>query len=261
MNKTSVFVGCSFTKGEGLVGEKDSPDLWVNQLHQSVKALNSTTLINLGISGNSNETIFQNAVEAIATGPAYLFVSWTSFPRLLINPGVEINKTEQLWSPASELNDIQLHNNIIYTKKYLTDVKNRFFNLLHDHHSIVKILEYSTAIKKLCLITGTKVFFINAILPWDLDYFVKQSAVVPSDTTKYTQQLLDVEARDDENFLELYNIIHSEYSVAGCPGPEWVNLYQGFKKNFMLDLGTDEMHPGPISNKAFSDFLIKKILL
>jgi len=259
MNQTSVFVGCSFTKGEGLVGEKDSPDLWINRLHNSIELLNATTLINLGLGGNSNETIFQNAVEALANSPAYLFVSWTSFPRLYINPGVETYSTKQLWSPISDIADIELHKNITYTKKYLTDARNRFFDLFHDHYSIVKILEYSTIITKLCAVTGTKVFFINAILPWDLDYFVKKEITVPSNTTPYTQHLLDAETRDDEEFWQLYNRIHNDYGVAGYPGPEWLNLYQGFKKNFMLDLGTDDMHPGPVSNKAFSEFLIEKI--
>ena len=102
-------------------------------------------------------------------------------------------------------------------------------------------------------------FFVNALLPWDNDYFVKKEPIVPSDTTQYTQHLLNMETRSDEEFWVLYNNIHTAYQDAGLPGNEWLNLYQGYKKKFILDRGTDDLHPGPLSNKAFSDFLIQKI--
>jgi hypothetical protein len=257
MNST-IFVGCSFTKGEGLVDEKTSPDLWVNQLHQSVGLLKETTLINLAEGGNSNETIFHDAVRSSASSPKYLFVVWTIFPRFWINPGVELYNTTQLWGPATNLSDISLHQ-INYSKKYLTDIKNRFFDLIHDHYEIVKILAYSQTVVKLSKLSNTKVFFINGLLPWDTDYFNKQDQTVPSNTTQYTQSLLDADTRNDQEYWALYDKVHNAYTAAGLPDNHWLNLYHGYKKHFMLDFGTDNQHPGPLSNQAFADFLIKKL--
>ena len=259
MTNTSIFVGCSFTNGDGLVGEKNSPNLWVNQLHQSAEQLKSTTVINLGISGNDNSTIFQNAIDACIALPTYLFVSWTSFPRIKINPGVETYVTKQLWHPNSKVTEIVLHKNLTYSKKYLTELKHKFFDLVHDHYEILKILEYSATIKKLASLTNTKVFFTNAILPWDTDYFVKKEKTSPTDTTEYTRQILFAETRSDDEFWILYDKIHNDYFNAGYPGKEWLNVYNGFKKHFMLDIGSDGIHPGPDSHRAFSKFLVEKI--
>ena len=256
---TTVFVGCSFTKGSGLIGEQASPDLWVNQLHQSVSQLQSTELINLGAGGNNNETIFQDSVEAIITCPTYLFVGWTLFPRITINPGIEMYETKQCWGSWETSNEIRLNKNLIYTKKYLTDVKDKLFDLLNDHYEIIKILKYSTLITNLCLLSNTKVFFINGLIPWDTDYFIKQEETLPSNTTQYTQQLLNADSRDDAEFWMLYNKIHNEYNIAGYPGNNWLNLYQAYNKSFMLDFGTDNLHPGPNSNRAFAEFLTKKL--
>jgi hypothetical protein len=255
---TTVFVGCSFTKGEGLVGEKTSPDLWVNRLYQSVGPLKETTLINLAEGGNSNETIFHDAVRSLASSPKYLFVVWTIFPRFWINPSIELYNTPQHWGPATELFDINLHR-VTYSKKYLTDIKNRFFDLIHDHYEIVKILEYSQTIIKLSKLSNTKVFFINGLLPWDNNYFNKQEQTVPSNTTQYTQSLLDADTRDDQEYWALYNAVHNAYVGAGLPNDQWLNLYHGYKKHFMLDVGIDDTHPGPLSNQTFSKFLLEKI--
>jgi hypothetical protein len=255
---TTIFVGCSFTKGEGLVDEKTSPDLWVNQLHQSATPLKETTLINLAEGGNSNEIIFHDAVRSLASSPKYLFVVWTIFPRLWINPSVELYDTAQLWGPSTKLLDVNLHQ-VNYSKKYLTDIKNRFFDLIHDHYEIVKVLEYSQTITKLSKLSNTKVFFINGLLPWDTDYFTKQDQTVPSNTTQYTQSLLNADTRSDQEYWSLYNTVHAAYATAGLPDDHWLNLYRSYKKHFMLDLGTDDAHPGPLSNQAFSKFLLEKI--
>jgi hypothetical protein len=257
MNAT-VFVGCSFTKGEGLPKERTDPDLWVNRLHQLVPVLNSTELINLAQGGNNNETIFHDAVNSLADSPRYLFVVWTVFPRIRINPGVELYNTTQNWSPATELVDLHLHR-LNYSKKYLVDIKNRFFDLLHDHYEIVKVLRYSQTVARLGQVTDTKIFFVNGLLPWDNNYFTEVLHTQPSNTTRYTQSILDADTRDDAEYWGIYNKIHSDYRSAGLPDHNWINLYQGYQQNFVLDLGTDNLHPGPISNRSFSDFLIKKL--
>jgi len=255
---TTVFVGCSFTKGEGLFKEKSDPDLWVNLLHQSTPELKLTTLINLAEGGNNNETIFQDAVNSLTNSPKYLFVVWTIFPRLRINPGVELYNTSQNWSPATELVDINLHT-MKYSKKYLANIKNRFFDLLHDHYEIIKVLRYSQTIINLSRLTNTKTFFINGLLPWDNNYFVKLPHTQPSDTTQYTQSILNANTRDDVEYWGLYDKIHNEYATFNLSNADWINLYQGYKQNFMLDTGLDHQHPGPLSNQAFSKFLIEKI--
>ena len=255
---TTVFVGASVTVGAGLPKEKNDPDSWVNRLHGFIPELNSTALINLANGGTSNEAIFHDAVDSLASSPKYLFVAWTSFPRLRINPSVELYETGQIWTAGSTLTDINFLN-LNYSKKYLTDIKNRFLDLLHDHYEIIKVLKYSQTITKLSKLTNTKLFFINATLPWDDNYFIKLPHTQLTDTTRYTQSILEADSRDDAEYWGIYDKIHSDYAAVGLPDARWINLYQSYQPNFVIDLGTDNQHPGPLSNLAFSEFLIKKI--
>lgn len=260
---STIFTGCSFTAGIGLPQTSSDSNLWVNRLYNSSDRLSNTKLVNLGLGGNSNAEIFQQSVNAISLyNCKYLFVAWTSLYRYKFSWGAELHKTNIFWSPISDVShDLRILPDIVYSKKYLNDLKNRFFDLHHDHAEIVKVLNYTSIINRLCQKVGTEVYFINNILPWDQKFFdqITIKNRLPSDTTLYTQKLLNVTSRNDSDFFEIYDKIHAEYySTGGVHECKWLNLDFGFWLNFCVDVGNDNLHPGIQSHRKFGDYLIVK---
>lgn len=258
----TIFTGCSFTEGIGLENTKLNPNLWTNIVHNKFNSLKDTKLLNLGVGGSTNDEIFYDTVSAVGTYDCkYLFVAWTSFTRYKINPGVELYDTKLYLSPTTELSDLNLNAGVTYTKKFLSNFRDSMLMLNHDHYHYLKILNYSYTIKMLCKRLNITVFFINTLLPHDAEYFypVTTEGRVPSDTTVYTQQELNAKTRDDKEFFEIYDQVHKSYAKTGGLDCAWLNLDTGFRKNFNLDLGLDNFHPGVSSHQTFGAHLIEKL--
>jgi hypothetical protein len=256
----AVFTGCSYTEGMGLEHTSNDKDLWVNIFHSTV--LGNTQLINLGLRGSTNIEIFQQSIEAILKNNCqYLFVQWTELQRWRVNPSVELYDTDILVSSANLITrDIQVNPDITYSRKYIIDVKNRFLDLQHEHYDIVRVLGYSKIIKQLCDQFGIVPFFINGLIPVDAGYFdhIQSEGRVPSDTTKYTQQQLNMDTRDDDEYFMLYDKIHKEYDAElKFTRDYWLNLDLGYRKYFYVDRAQDDLHPGIESNLIFAQHLIK----
>ena len=257
----SAFVGCSYTQGVGLAKESADPNLWVNIVHSAL--LPTTSLLNLGLGGSTNDEIFCKSVDTVLNHKCqYLFVQWSELNRIKLNPGVETYPTNMFWtSNNTQRIDITVNPGITYNKKYIDDIKHRFFDLQHEHYAIVKILEYSKLVKKLCDQFKITVFFVNGILPWDKNYFdhVYQTNRLPSDTTNYTQTQLNASTRNDDEYFVLYDKIHSAYKDLHFTLDHWLNLHSGFRECFYLDLALDNLHPGIVSNQKFADHLIENL--
>jgi hypothetical protein len=257
---TSVFVGCSITAGSGFEDFKDSNSLWVNLLAKNIPALKETKVINAGVPGISNDKIFHNAVKEITKHqPKYAFVQWTSYPRYEFSLGVETYSTSQYFTPNSIVSEHRLHKEN-YSANYIKDIRDRFLSLHHPHYGIVQLIEFVNTLIKLCTVTGTKIFFVNGLCPWDNEYFVKLDNVLPSSYTQYTQEILDAGTRDDGEVFKLYDKIHSEYQQAGSvQQPHWLNLYKSFRDH-KVDTNSDNKHPGIKSNQIYFDFLKESLV-
>ena len=256
--KYTVFAGCSYTEGIGLPNTTLNENLWVNILYNSSNELLKTKLLNLGLGGSSNLEIFQKSLNALASyNCKYLFVAWTSLYRYKFSLSVELYDVSQYWSLSQPVNDVSINPSITYSKKYLSDVRNKFFALHHDHCEIVKILNYTATINRISQKLGIEVYFINNILPWDCGFFnaVTNKDRLPSDVTVYTQNLLNSQTRDDEEFFKIYDNIHQDYDDTQGIQCSWINLDMGFNKQFLLDLGTDNHHPGILSHQQFGNFI------
>jgi hypothetical protein len=257
----TIFTGCSYTEGIGLPNTINNKNLWVNMLYDSSENLSKTKLLNLGVGASSNLEIFQQSINALSSyNCRYLFVAWTALYRYKFSLGAELYDVGQHWNASTPLVDVNLNPDITYTKKYLTDIKNKFFSLHHDHYEIVKILAFTSAIIRLCKKLNVEVYFVNNILPWDPGYFntVSNQNRVPSNTTLYTQKLLNAQTRDDEEFFKIYDVIHQEYrNTGGLLECQWLNLDRSFRNHFLLDLGDDDLHPGELSHQKFGEYLIE----
>lgn len=260
---SAVFCGCSYTKGCGLDLEQIDPTLWVNILHQSIPELSSKQLINAGVDGATNEDIFLSALDTIINKKcSYLFVAFTQPKRVWVNPSVETYSTRIYVENGGRVqDDCKIHPNIILSSKYVQNIGDRFFDLNHRHYDILKVFRYASLINQTATKFGVRVFFINSLLRIDKNYFIPEVSTsrLPSDTTPMTQQLLSADTRDDNEYFELYDKIHSDYADSGALALEWLNLDQGFRTDFFLDRGNDSVHPGPKSHKAFGNFLTEKI--
>ena len=256
--KKVLFAGCSYTAGVGFALENNDPALWVNLLHQN-SWLRDHELNNCAQGGRSNAGIFQDAVFHISQGNTDVaFVCWTSVPRYEMDLGAETYETRVIFLPNSEMRDHNL-NDIQYNKSYLENIRDRFTTLAHPHHEIANVVCYTNSLIRLCRLTGTQIYFVNAMCPWDQDYFNKLDNVLPSSYTDFTKKILNVETRDDQEVFKIYNRIHNEYDThGGIQAHQWLNLYNSLHSQ-RIDFNSDGIHPGSESNQLYFNQFLKLI--
>lgn len=258
-----LFTGCSFTAGDGWleinpgIECKDSPDLWVNLCHSQLNQLKKLEILNHGQSGISNTEIFKNTIKAIADHGNTIdtiFCQWTTMPRYKFGVGLELWSTLENISKDSVkvTHDVNLSCGNTWNRKYLNDLYDRLLVLHHLHPEIIKVVEYSNILEKLTKKLSIKLYFINGLCPWDLDYFIRLNDILPEDFTSFTKkEILNIESRDDGDIFKLYKLIHDEYDQAGGINPsKWINLYNSFLTN-KIDVNYDNLHPGTQSNQLY----------
>jgi len=259
---SSIFCGCSYVQGVGLEFLDQDPALWVNILHQSISELSSTRLINLGIGGNTNENIFMSSLSAMTTQKdcKYVFVAWTSLKRIHLNPSVELYNTD-LYLENSKIADTNINPNITIPGSYVENIRDRFFDLGHVHYDLLKIFRYTKILSDLAEKLNINIFFINSLLPVDKNYFVQTTSQlrVPFDTTPYTQKILNLDTRSDDEYFKIYDLIHNDYKNTQALDSNWLNLDCGYRMCFYLDKGNDDQHPGVLSNQTFAYFITEKL--
>lgn len=260
MTSVTCFVGCSYTSGYGFERERYESCFWPVLLHSNVEQLDQTEYVNLGIEGASNELIFTTAVHAMLEHcPKYIFVQWSSYPRINFLLGMETYASKQLFAWDCKPSDHNLHK-ITYSSEYLSKIRDRFLSLEHQHNQISNIVHFVNTLIKLAIKLNCKIFFINGMCSWDQNYFVKLDNVLPSEYTHCTQKFLDVDTRSDEEIFVLYNKLHNDYQQHGGIQPNyWLNLYNSLLSN-KIDTNQDQVHPGQKSNRVFFDFLSSALI-
>lgn len=274
MPKTVVFLGCSFTAGDGwneedtTTAKKDSPYLWTNLCHKNIPGLSGLESVNLGKSGCSNTEIFEDAVEFISRHSRNIdtvFCQWTAMPRYSFRVGFELWETrehlEKIRIPDTHTHDVNLNKGISWSREYLNDLLDRLRVLHHVHWEIVKVVRYASIIETLVKqLSIPNLFFINGLCPWDQDYFVELHHVKPESYTEFTKKnILNIDSRDDKDIYKLYHLAHQHYREAGSINEsKWINLYDSFFKN-KIDSNFDNLHPGIQSNQIYYKMIENKI--
>ena len=255
-----IFSGCSITSGVGLnkdiieSDDKDNPNLWVNLCHKNIPEFRDLTLLNVSKGGSSNQKIFNTVVETLSQNDdiEYIVCAWTSVPRYNFNIGFELYDTEEVFHPnRQQVRDHNL-NQGIFTDSYLKNIATRFLTLHDLHYEIVHLLKFINIITNLTRHKGTKIINVNAICPWDDQFFkILPDNCKPVDYTEFTKNLLKVHNRDDDEILKLYYKQHEQYnSYGGIREHTWVNLYNSFLDE-RIDTNYDEVHPGIESNRLY----------
>ena len=256
-----LFTGCSFTQGVGLLSEYADPGLWVNILHSTHPKLKSLNLINSGVSGYNNKQIFCKTVEDLITHrPTTAFVCWTEPSRITVNPGLETYPTSLFLGGCTLVEHGVNLVDVTYSKDYIENIKNRFFDLTNLHYEFLELLNYCRILTKLANQLNVTLYFVNGICFWDDNYFTYNADIsrLPEDLTELTKKLIQTDLRSDIEIFIIYDRMHSEYKTANGL-TNWLNLYNGFRTKFYLDLGNDNLHPGYISNKKFAEFLLTQL--
>lgn len=241
--RKALFVGCSYTAGWRLPDEKLCPDLWCNQLFPDHEVCNHAW------HGASNEGIFYEVCKQLRlVHYDKIVVAWTAIPRYAFHLGLE------LWDTNSNLiaQSVDVSGETV-SAQYLKETGDRIRRYHNDHWDIVKLVEYTNVILELAQYHQQgSVYFVNALLPWCQDYFIKAPWSTPTDLDLYLQNMLQVECRDDQEVVALYKKIHHDYAAHGSINSlSWLNLYNSLDSIKIDTVSIDDSHPGVASQAVF----------
>jgi hypothetical protein len=243
--------GCSYVAGQGLDHWYHDENNFVNVFLTNI--FPGCEIYNIAIPGSSNKKIFENTVSKLSEEKFDLvFVGWTSYPRHHFYFGLELfDYLGHFFNPSNQ----GKHDTWKHLKKQNLEITNQILCMIHDHYEILDILRYSRTLKNL----HTQTYFLNILAHWSENFFSRKSWQKPSELDEYTQKLLDVDNRTDEQIAELYDKQHRDYERITTPGfwNNWLNLYQPVR-NFRVDTGNDGSHPGPLTHINFAKFLISQ---
>lgn len=260
---TSVlFSGCSYVEGFDMENLHRNPGHFSHVLSNNLFGADYT-IDNIGVGGYSNERIFLDSAQALTKNHYdYAFICWTSLHRYYFWAGLETYPCWRALTPGMTAAMTVEHkgNDISWTKKQLVKFGKQFLLLMHAHYYIRDLVSYVNILISLAESKGTKIFFVNNILPFDQGYFNHiQGHIVPTMLTEYTNELLNSDNRDDEQINELYHMMHEHYKEKGGIREEyWLNLYQSFF-NSRIDFTNDGIHPGFKSHKQFAEILTEQV--
>lgn len=253
-----LFGGCSVTAGTGLansINDVDNyPNVFVNSLYPNA------TLTNIAYPGNSNYRIFLDLCQAIwQEHYDIVFVGVTSYPRyeFFFDFGVWDRQGRSIILPSSVSIPQPRPPSVQITKSDLKQLQTQL-SKTHDHYHITELLLLTSILTRM----HPNVYLINVFSQWSTNFFNPIDFVLPSELDLYTQELLDVENRTDDEIKLLYQKMHHEYvSAVGKDHwdlywSRWINLYDGIK-NYRTDTGNDDFHPGPLTHNKFADILVK----
>lgn len=269
MKKSSVrqsprilVVGCSMTAGHGLKATAEDPlkidvtdpDLWVNLLCN--KTFDHPMVTNLAVSGRNNEWIFLETATAL-TKDHYdvVLVGWSQLGRLNFNLGLEAYSTTSTLSDGSV--DININPYVTIPAKWQHSLGDQLRKFSSDHWSLLDLIKYINVLKGIQITTRkSKLFFVNTLFDIPMGYFDHTPFTKPSALSKYTQDLLQADTRDDQDIEKLYDMIHEQYNNYGGINPDlWLNLYDSFWNMSVDTASPTDRHPGYKSQVIFANYL------
>lgn len=256
-----LFSGCSITHGDGLDLKNQNSMHYSNVLVSEVFDAQAH-VNNIGVGGYSNLKIFlDTCIELTKSTQKYdfVFVGWTSYPRFYAQVGLEQYNCNRSFIPGSSLLDFY-GNNLSFSSKFLNNLRDSLSLISNPHYDILDIVQYVNILKLLAESKGTKIYFLNNLCQWDANYFNQiESPIKPDLLTNYTNKILNSNNRDDNQIDFLYRKMHKDYqSVGGIQKQLWLNLYDSMI-SMIIDLGTDNLHPGPLTHQSYGNFLAKKL--
>jgi hypothetical protein len=252
METKILAVGCSMTNGHGLDQGCHDPRLWVNQIFHDIG-----TVHNLAVTGMNNHWIFLETMSTLVQrSHAYdiVLVGWSAIPRFCFHAGLELYSVH---TRLTNDHDINVNNGLTFKKEWLKKLGDDLRKLHNDHWDILDLIKY---VNGLITIHETspnkKIFFVNTLSPWGQNYFEFKKISLPSDLDPYTQDLLQVQTRDDNEISKLYTMIHTQYARhGGIRESHWLNLYDSLRAMQVDNVSALDPHPGYKSQEKYAKYL------
>lgn len=253
--KKLLISGASIAAGTGLDNERKDSKLWANQLAKEY-GLSPTNIAQVG--DDNKEIFFNTMLELSKNQYDYVIVQWVPIPNINIRYGLEIYPTRFNLIGTREFGEINLVSNQHLDLKSIKKSRDYQMKFYKEHWEIRELLAYCKFIKHTA--TTAHVYFLNYSMPWDCNrYFDVVDWTTPSELDEFTQNLLDVDLRSDNDVRKLYNTIHQDYSHWGPVNLlDWFNLYEPLQMLQVDQVSESDHHPGYLSQEIFSQFLINR---
>jgi len=243
-------VGCSITRGHGLIHTSSDPKLWVNRLFPEEKY----EVVNLAKTGYNNSWIFLETMSGLLTDTYdIILVGWTTIPRFKFHVGLELYSVHTM---LDEL-DVHINNKVVVSGKWLKKIGNSLKEIHNDHWDFLDLVKYvNTLIHIQEKKNNGQIFFVNTLGPWPAQYFTKKQFNQPIDLTPFEQKLLQIDTRDDNEIFQLYDMIHKDYETyGGIQEAHWLNLYSSLRSMQIDNVSLTDLHPGYQSQEIFDQYL------
>lgn len=255
--------GASVSYGYGLKYEKTDDKLWANQIASRVFGSSIHNVDNISVIGIDNREIFLNTAIGIMTNNySDIFVCWHSIPHTCTKFGLELYNTHDTIIGVTPSRIHKLVAGQETSLRKLQKISEYLLKFYNYHWDINDIISYTNILSNLAKNVNSTIYFINFNLPWDQGYFDKKQNYIPSELTKFTQEVLSTDYRDDEEIYKLYEFIHNEYDKSGgVYNTNWTNLYAPLRQIQVDAVSEDDEHPGYNSQDIFADYLISQILI
>lgn len=249
-----LVVGDSFTKGHGLRYEQKDPLLWVNQLIRSEYP--DAEIINNAESGADNKIIFQYAYQELTTRHYdFSLICWSELSRICFHFGLELYSTKQRLNTV-ESYDVHINPGITINARSTESVRNFYMKYYNHHWALVDLIIYTNVLIKLA---QGRICFVNGLADIGENFFTRKIIKTPSNLSKFEQELLSVDTRDDIEIVNLYNKVHDDYQKNGSIQENyWLNLYNPLTQMQIDYLSDSDSHPGYKSQDVFFNRLYKK---
>lgn len=250
--------GCSFPYGLALENPEDC-------VAHIIETTTNAEVENISVSGSSNVEIFiRTQLKMVDNFYDKIYVFWTSVPRINFYPELDNYPLSVLFTPRNvELGTQQLSDIVSNEGLKIRNPKQLFNTILllnHDWHEIMDIVKFTKILS-----VNPAVRFVNSICPWDKGFwnqFDKFDGIkfIPDQLTRYTQKLLNVSNRDDDQINSIFqkNILGEYKRIGNIQADKWINLENSWVIN-RIDLATDNQHPGPKSHQWMAQQILGSI--
>jgi len=238
----TCFNGCSFTYGEGF----DPSDRAIHVYDRILANKYNWSSTNIAVPGSDNHNIFLRSAESIQSQKYdIVFTQWSALNRIWLSPGPDVYYF---------INDIR-HSDYTYRDLYINPSDKKKLNELllllnHDYQNIIDLTGYCNILEQLAQANGTRIVFINGLIPWQEDLIQPIGSNFEKSLSSYSKSILDFNTRSDNEIIEYFLKLQQKTSTLNKN--IWVNMFDSFYSN-TCDHSPAGHHPGIKSHKWMAD--------
>ena len=148
-----------------------------------------------------------------------------------------------------------------FTSKWLGETGDRLRKIQNDHWDLLDLVAFVNVIRNIQVtMRGGKLVFVNTLGPWPSEYFERKNISLPDELDEFEKVMYNINNRDDEEILTLYNKVHDDYKYNGGIRSElWLNLYNSLASLQQDTVSAEDLHPGYASQAHYTDAFKNKI--